>query len=133
MYVNFHCRYVGFMFVVIAEVPGILMQLPLLKRFKRRVLLSTTLSLAAISILATSLVPERHSTVILIFYMIGKASMTLAFCVLYIFTAEMWPTNLRTSIMNSCSMVGRIGSMVSPLVVILVIHDTFFWRRIEKI
>lgn len=132
-------RYVGFIFVVAAEIPGILMQLPLLKRFKRRILLFSTLSIAAISIVATALVPVQHSTVVLVFYMIGKASVTLAFALMYCFTAEMWPTNLRTSIMNTCSMVGRVGSMISPLIVILVslrrrkltldkrYHDCFFF------
>lgn len=113
-------RYVGFIFVVAAEIPGILLQLPLLKRLKRRSLLFSTLSLAAVSIVASSLVSERHAIVVLIFYMIGKASVTLAFALMYIFTAEMWPTNIRTTIMNTCSMAGRVGSMISPLIVLLV-------------
>lgn len=113
-------RYVGFLFVVSAEIPGILLQIPLLKRFKRRILLFTTLFIAATSIVATSLVPERHSAVVLIFFIIGKAAITLAFALTYVVTSEMWPTNLRTSIMSMCSMIGRVGSMVSPLTVFLV-------------
>lgn len=112
-------RYVGFLFVVSAEIPGILLQIPLL-RFKRRILLFTTLFIAAISIVATSVVPERHSAVVLIFFIIGKAAITLGFALVYVVTSEMWPTNLRTSIMNTCSMIGRVGSMISPLTVFLV-------------
>lgn len=82
-------RYVGFLFVVAAEVPGILLQIPLLKRFKRRILLFSTLFIAAMSIVATSLVPEQHSTIVLVFFMIGKASMTLAFAMLYLYTSKL--------------------------------------------
>lgn len=127
-------RYVGFLFVVAAEIPGILLQIPLLKRFKRRILLFSTLSIAAISIVVTALVPEQHSAIVLIFFMIGKASMTLAFAILYAYSAEMWPTNLRNSIMNTCSMVGRVGSMVSPLTVFLVRFSKiqkFYFTNIE--
>lgn len=113
-------RYVGFIFVVTAEIPSVLISLPLLNRVKRRTLLFATYFLAAISIVATALVPEVHSTIILIFFMIGKASMTFAFTLIYIFTAEQWPTNIRSTIMNTCSMIGRTGSMVAPLAVILV-------------
>lgn len=35
-------------------------------------------------------------------------------------TAEMWPTNVRTTIMNTCLMFGRIGSALAPFTVILV-------------
>lgn len=121
-------RYLGFIVVVAAEIPGILIQIPLLKRFKRRTSLFVTFAIAAISIVATSFISEQHSTVVLIFYMIGKASVTLAFALVYIYTAEMWPTNLRTSIMNTCSMVGRIGSMISPLIVILVRFHAKLWK-----
>lgn len=113
-------RYVGFLFVVSAEIPGILLQIPLLKRFKRRILLFSTLFIAATCIVATSLVPEQHSAVVLIFFIVGKAAITLAFALVYVVTSEMWPTNLRTSIMNTCSMIGRVGSMISPLTVFLV-------------
>lgn len=121
-------RYVSFIFVTAVEIPGILIALPLLNRTKRRKLMFTTLALGAISIIVTPWIPESKSTIVLIFFMIGKASITCAFTVLYIFTAEQWPTNLRTTIMNLCSMIGRIGAMVAPLTAILVsvlFHVTF--------
>lgn len=113
-------RYVSFITVVAVEIPSILIALPLINRMKRRVLLFSTLTITAVSITATSLIPDGHSTATLLVSMVGKASMTFSFGLLYIFTAEQWPTNLRTTIMNSCSMIGRIGSMIAPVVVILV-------------
>lgn len=113
-------RYVSFITVVAVEIPSILIAMPLINRMKRRVLLFSALTITAVSITATSFVPDGNSTATLLVSMVGKASMTFSFALLYIFTAEQWPTNLRTTIMNSCSMIGRIGSMIAPVVVILV-------------
>lgn len=113
-------RYVSFLIVVSVEIPSLLLALPLINRTKRRTLLFSTLLVAAISIAATSFVPEHHSTVVIVFALIGKACITFSFTLLYVFTAEQWPTNLRTTIMNSCSMIGRIGSMLAPFAVVLV-------------
>lgn len=127
-------RYVSFMIVVSVEIPSVLLAMPLINRMKRRVLLFSTLFVAAISITATSIVPEDHSTIIIVFSMMGKGCITFAFTLLYVFTAEQWPTNLRTTIMNSCSMIGRTGSMVAPFVVILVRHLIADWlMKITKI
>lgn len=38
----------------------------------------------------------------------------MSFGTLYIYTVEIFPTNLRQSLLSVCSMFGRIGSMVAP-------------------
>lgn len=113
-------RYVSFILVVAIEVPAILLAQPLLSRMKRRLILLTSFTLAGISIISTPFIPKENSVIVLVCFLFGKAAMTIAFTLIYIFTAEQWPTNLRNTIMNSCSMVGRIGSMAAPLTAILV-------------
>lgn len=112
-------RYISFIIVACVEIPGCL-TLPLLNRMARRKLLSIALILTGFCTFVTPFIPEEHSTVILAFFMLGKASITCAFTTVYTFTAEMWPTTVRTTIMNSCSMVARIGSMLAPLTPLLV-------------
>lgn len=112
-------RYISFIFVVAIEIPGLLIALPLLNRMKRRILLFCALSVTAFATIVTSLVPAENSTIILLLFMLGKCSITLAFNSLYVFTAEQWPTNVRTTIMSSCSMIGRTGSMLAPAVVLV--------------
>lgn len=119
-------RYVSFIIVVAVEIPSILLTLPLISRTKRRTLLFSTLFVAAISIAATSIVPEESPMLVIVFSMLGKGCITFSFALLYVFTAEQWPTSLRTTIMNSCSMIGRTGSMVAPFVVILVSHLIYY-------
>lgn len=121
-------RYTSFIMVVGFEIVGIFVVLLILDRMRRKVLLSAALIIIAISTNITPWIPEEHSYLVIVAFMIGKAAAMGGFNVLYIFTAEQWPTNLRATIMNSCSMIGRIGVMVAPLAVILVRRFAHFDR-----
>lgn len=124
-------RYVSFILGVTAEIPAIVGSLPLVYRVKRRTFLFATFFVTAISVVATAFVPENRPTIVMILYMIGKASLTAAFVLMYTFTAEQWPTNLRTTMLNTGSMIGRTGSMVAPLVVVLVNHHVSIAIRFD--
>jgi MFS family permease len=52
-------------------------------------------------------------------FVIGKMLITISFSCLYIFTIEIFPTNLRHRFFSICSVVGRIGSILTPLTPIL--------------
>lgn len=123
-------RYTSFIMVVGFEIIGIFVVLLILNRMKRKILLSASLIIIAISTNLTPWIPEENSYLVLACLMMGKAAAMGGFNILYIFTAEQWPTNLRATVMNSCSMIGRIGSMVAPLAVIIVnnlIYCTLFF------
>lgn len=113
-------RYVSFIYVVAAEIPGVLTAIPLLKRMERRKLLFASFLLTATSIFVTPFIPTDKSILILIAFMVAKASISCTFNVVYVFCAELWPTNIRTTVLNVCSMIGRIGSMVAPLTAVWV-------------
>lgn len=113
-------RYIGFIIVQAVEIPGVLLPGLLLNRFGRRNLMFSELTLLACAELITPWIPSKNSTIILLLFIVGKASATFAFNILYIFTAELWPTNLRTTIMNSCSMTDRLGATFAPLTALLV-------------
>ena len=63
-------------------------------------------------------------------YLIGKVAISGAFGVVYMFTAEIFPTKLRTSLLGLCSMVGRLGSMLAPLTPLLVSQSVIFTPKI---
>lgn len=50
----------------------------------------------------------------------GKWCITMSFSTIYIYTAELFPTNLRHSLLGICSMTGRMGSILSPQTPLLV-------------
>ncbi|KAK5887840.1 hypothetical protein CesoFtcFv8_016401 [Champsocephalus esox] len=45
--------------------------------------------------------------------------MTSAFCVVYTFSSELFPTVIRSTAMGCCSMAARIGSIISPFIIYL--------------
>lgn len=53
-------------------------------------------------------------------YLVGKLAITASFTVLYVFTAELFPTNARHSMIGVCSTIGRMGSALAPQTPLLV-------------
>lgn len=52
--------------------------------------------------------------------MIGRFLMTVNFGTTYVFTAELFPTPLRSSAMGTSSMFSRVGGILAPFVASLV-------------
>lgn len=119
-------RYTSFLFVTAVEIPSVLLALPLLNRFRRKRLLIVLFLIGSITINIAPWIPKGYSTLTLLFFMLGKAAITIAFTTVYIFTAEQWPTSIRSTVLNSSSMIGRTGSMLSPVVVLLVREVYYF-------
>ncbi|XP_031627744.1 uncharacterized protein LOC116343679 [Contarinia nasturtii] len=115
-------RYVGYIIVQAVEIPGALLPAIFLNKFGRKKLLFCSFALSGLSVLISPIIPKEQSVMVLTLFMIGKSSITFALNVVYIFTAELWPTNLRTIIMNSCSMVGKVGAVAAPLTTLLIVN-----------
>lgn len=115
-------RYLSFIIIMLCEIPGVIISQPLLNRMKRRWIMGVSITLAAILIVLTPFIPKEYPMIVLLFLVLGKTFLSCAFTVLNMYTAEQWPTNIRNTIHNSCSMIGRFGSMMAPLVVVLVRH-----------
>lgn len=56
--------------------------------------------------------------------MTGKFGFTMAFGIVYIYTAEIYPTVLRNVGMGMCSSAARIGSITAPYVIYLGMFPT---------
>lgn len=118
-------QYLSFILVVAFEIPGILIAIPLLKYMERRKLMFASLFLTSLLTIVTPLLPKHNNGIaVLISFMLAKTSVSFTYNMVYVFTAEQWPTTTRSTILSSCSMIGRIGSMVAPMTIILVIITT---------
>lgn len=53
-------------------------------------------------------------------FLLSKFLITISFNIIYIYSAEMFPTELRLSLCGLASMFGRLGSMIAPQTVLLV-------------
>ncbi|XP_071818785.1 organic cation transporter protein-like [Apostichopus japonicus] len=108
--------YLGFLISGAVEIIGYTSSIFLIEAIGRKLSLSGLLLLVGISCL---LVMFTHGVIKFVIGMIGKAAISATFGIIYIFTAELYPTPLRGVMIGICSMASRLGGMVCPLVFIL--------------
>lgn len=107
-----------FLLVVISggvELPGYLLCLVLLNRLGRRIMLSGSMILAGISCF---LCPFFNNVMVVTCLAIaGKFFISIAFAVIFIFTAELFPTCIRTIGLGLSSFCARIGGILFPIII----------------
>jgi len=115
-------KYVNFMFTCLVEIPGYVITHILLKVMGRRPALCSSLAIAGVSCIAFYFTPSGMPWVKLVFSLCGKVAITASFTILFIFSSEMFPTNLRNSLMGICATIGRTGSLIAPLTPVLAAY-----------
>lgn len=113
-------KYLSFIIVAWAELPSIVVVYFILDRIGRRATLCGSYLISGAAIILSAIVPDSSTSLILIFFLISKCAITSGFMAIYIYTAELWPTSQRQTMMGLCSMVGRIGGMLAPVAVYFV-------------
>ncbi|XP_015592065.1 solute carrier family 22 member 5 isoform X2 [Cephus cinctus] len=108
-------KYLNFILVSAVEIPAYFIAWILIEHVGRKPALFMSFILSGLFCLAIDFVPSGTWTYLpLVLYMGGKGCITMAFGIIYIYTAEMFPTSLRHSLLGICSMTGRIGSILAP-------------------
>ncbi|XP_058061097.1 organic cation transporter protein-like [Anopheles bellator] len=107
-------KYGNFILITLAAVPPALAINCILNRFGRRKTQCASLILSGLFCLLTLTALKDITWVNVSLFLLSKMAISLSFSTLYIYTAEIFPTNLRQSFISFCSMVGRFGSMVAP-------------------
>ncbi|XP_016300712.1 solute carrier family 22 member 4 [Sinocyclocheilus anshuiensis] len=103
----------------LTEVPAYMVSTLLLKSCPRRPVLSAFLVIGGGFLLLLQLIPESLPTLALALEMAGKFGFTMSFTVVYIYTAELYPTVLRNLGIGMCSSAARIGSITAPYIIFL--------------
>ncbi|KAL5011131.1 hypothetical protein ScPMuIL_013436 [Solemya velum] len=112
--------YVNSVISAAMEVIAYALCLLLLDRMGRKKLHSLSMILGGVACLCTIFTvlyggEEKEWTTILLSN-IGKLGSSIAFAVIYVYSAELFPTVVRNSGLGSSSMCARIGGMVSPYI-----------------
>ncbi|CAJ0960766.1 unnamed protein product [Ranitomeya imitator] len=115
--------YVNCFLSAIIEVPAYIIAWLLLRNFPRRYSTSSTLFLGGVVLLFIQLVPQHLSILSLLLVMLGKFGITSAFSMVYVYTAELYPTVVRNMGVGASSMASRLGSILSPYFVYLGAYD----------
>ncbi|XP_046572491.1 organic cation transporter protein-like [Haliotis rubra] len=105
----------------IAEVTAIVLSLFLMDKLGRKVLHCGNMLLGGTACLAT-IFPimygtKEHEWITITLTMIGRFGATD--CIIYVFSAELFPTVVRNSGIGSSSLSGRVGAIISPHIVSL--------------
>ncbi len=90
----------------------------------RKVMLTFSQTLLGVCCVTLAFVPKTASTVILIVYVVGRAGSAMGFLMVYLVTAELYPTNLRTQAVGFCSMTSRVLCMSASYVTGLAAYWT---------
>uniref|UniRef100_A0AAZ3PGE7 Solute carrier family 22 member 5 n=1 Tax=Oncorhynchus tshawytscha TaxID=74940 RepID=A0AAZ3PGE7_ONCTS len=103
----------------LTEVPAYVVSTVLLRNCQRRPLLSAFLLIGGGMLFMIQLIPENLQGVAIAVEMVGKFAFTMSFTVVYIYTAEIYPTVVRSAGVGVCSSAARIGTIAAPYVIYL--------------
>ncbi|XP_071468210.1 organic cation/carnitine transporter 2 isoform X6 [Marmota flaviventris] len=109
----------------VVEVPAYVLAWLLLQHVPRRYSMATALFLGGSVLLFVQLVPPDLYYLATVLVMIGKFGITSAFSMVYVYTAELYPTVVRNMGVGVSSTASRLGSILSPYFVYLGDYDRF--------
>ncbi|XP_066463081.1 solute carrier family 22 member 16 [Eleutherodactylus coqui] len=101
------------------EIPSYIVCCICMDKLGRRNTLAPFLLLSTVICVVIMVIPEDYETVTIIMSMAGKFSIGIAFGLIYLYTAELYPTIIRSLAVGSGSMMCRLGSVVAPFCVYL--------------
>ncbi|XP_058396177.1 solute carrier family 22 member 4 isoform X2 [Diceros bicornis minor] len=101
------------------EVPAYITAWLLLRTLPRRFIIAGVLFLGGGVLLLFQVVPADYNFLSIGLVMLGKFGITSAFSMLYVFTAELYPTLIRNMAVGVTSMASRVGSIIAPYFVYL--------------
>ncbi|OPJ87920.1 organic cation/carnitine transporter 2-like [Patagioenas fasciata] len=109
----------------VIEVPAYVISWLLLRNLPRRYSMAAALFLGGCVLLFVQLVPSHIRALSILLVMLGKFGITSAFAMVYVYTAELYPTVVRNMGVGASSMASRLGSILSPYFVYLGAYDRF--------
>ncbi|KAL2778795.1 solute carrier family 22 member 4 [Daubentonia madagascariensis] len=101
------------------EVPAYITAWLLLRTLPRRYIIAGVLFWGGGVLLLIQVVPSDYYFLSIGLAMLGKFGITSAFSMLYVFTAELYPTPVRNMAVGVTSMASRVGSIIAPYFVYL--------------
>ncbi|XP_056422299.1 solute carrier family 22 member 16 isoform X2 [Hyla sarda] len=101
------------------EIPSYIVCCLGMDKLGRRNTLAPFLLLSTVICIVIMVIPKDYSTITIVMSMAGKFSIGIAFGLIYLYTAELYPTIIRSLAVGSGSMMCRIGSVVAPFCVYL--------------
>ncbi|XP_034961303.1 organic cation/carnitine transporter 2 isoform X2 [Zootoca vivipara] len=124
--------YVNCFLSAVIEIPAYSISWLLLHYLPRRYSMAGVLFLGGCVLLFIQFVPPHLTMLSVTLVMIGKFGITASFSMVYVYTAELYPTVVRNMGVGASSMASRFGSILSPYFVYLESHGMPLPETIEQ-
>ncbi|XP_052809345.1 organic cation transporter protein-like [Mya arenaria] len=112
--------FLNFFLQALMDLPATAITLVLLDRTGRKPLQVASFFIGGTGCLATMFTivygKEAYQTATTVLAMLGKVGASMGFSMVYVYSAELFPTVVRNAGMGSCSAVARVGGMLAPLI-----------------
>lgn len=108
--------YANFAAMSLVEIPAVVLCTVALQYFGRRQVLSSLLLLAGVFCTTVPFLSEGKPVLVTILATLGKSNIAASFALIYMYSAELYPTSLRNTGIGMGSMSARIGSIAAPFV-----------------
>ncbi|KAM8881613.1 solute carrier family 22 member 13-like [Synchiropus picturatus] len=109
----------------LVEIPARFGVLPLIEYFGRKHSLAGLLSFGGLACLGILAIPKDLPVVVTVVAVLGKFAASSCSALIYIYTAELYPTNVRQSGVGLNSTFARVAGILAPLTKLLVrFHET---------
>lgn len=115
-------KYLSFLIIGLADVPGNIMGTYLMNRIGRKMSIGSTFLIYGILVIVSTQLPiDGHSR--LTVYFISKISIACAVTGLNTYSSEFWPTAIRNTAFSIALTAGRFGSVVASISLTLNKYD----------
>ncbi|GFT66861.1 organic cation transporter protein [Trichonephila clavipes] len=108
--------YLNFFIAGLVEFPCYVMVFWGIKWWGRRPILVSLMLMGGLSCAAILPIPADMAWLSTTLGLVGKFFVSGSFRLLYLYTAEIFPTEVRNVTLGSCSMCARIGSILAPFI-----------------
>ncbi|XP_035231370.1 organic cation transporter protein-like isoform X2 [Stegodyphus dumicola] len=108
--------YANFAILAAVEIPAVFLATWALYYCGRRNVLCSVMVFGGLACGSTVFVPQALSWVAVMLAVIGKSAIAASFAIIYIYSAEIYPTVLRSTGIGFSSMCGRLGGIIAPFI-----------------
>ncbi|XP_074514669.1 solute carrier family 22 member 4-like isoform X2 [Sebastes fasciatus] len=120
--------FINYFLVSVVELPAYAASWLTARSLPRRLSYISFTLLGALALLLIAVTLNSQPALTLILALLGKFGILAGAGVLYVYTGELSPTVIRSTAMNSCAMLGRVGSSVCPyLLQLAVLNQCLPW------
>ena len=129
----FTCRvlrradYLGFLITSVAEFPGLIATLILSDTIGRKLTMTSEFLLSGIFFLLLLICTGTNDRIVKTVFLFGiRGSITGAFQAAYVYTPEAYPTRIRALALSLCSMMARMGAILTPFIATVLLQTNFY-------